>query len=710
MKSMKKHLSRATSLFLSSVMLFGTMTTGVFAAENGASKNTSADKFTPKVTYQVTVTDAERAKIHAAVDNLSGYVGDMVVGDKSYDPNTLIGGLATGSSYNSISYGSKNAGSVPSQYPFTVPSTEKNNNEGDRKTAKFAWVKELAENLGLEVVQRQDDKYVYVEIGDPDAPEMVMALSHLDSPTQSNNPEGNLKRWVNSKGELDPTAYHTPYVKDGWLYGAGVQDDSGPTLATLFAAKALMDSGVKFDRRIRIVMGAYEDSNPGVPSVEDTLKYMDIPYYTGNPGFYDNWCYKSLNREETPIAAYTSDSRFPVVVGNTRAWTPNIEADLSADSGKAFSLLTATAFAAAPAEEENGFFDFLLGKKYTYLYAALTWDEYWANEKVYAAGSTYTVSHWSDDGKTIYLADGTTVGWNRGTITKADGSTVQMDHYEVLGTKYVPVRVATSDLADFCSKYTVVENGGQLVGGYSEKNLTAYTLTAAVDKNTNGLKYATKSGNGYTFSAAHNGTGSGVAEAAQKATDGLTVNLRSGSDVGSFGEFIRVDLNGNYGELGSRMQSVVWTYYGDDSTYTHAKASYGTKFAADNWMHKSMGIQLGLSDSARCQLPEGTDGTGYWTVTIRALGYADTVVKFQTTAENLAKHELASDADRVALQAVVATAQSKAKAAYTADSYANLETELAESVELLSRETLYKAAALEQVTHLTDAVQNLKAA
>ena len=402
----------------------------------------------------------------------------------------------------------------------------------------------------------------------------------------------------------------------------------------------------------------------------------------------------------------------------------------------ALSLLTATAFAAAPAEEENGFFDFLLGKKYTYLYAALTWDEYWANEKVYAAGSsaasaqldsheehdlgafdavsratanhglhrgsfqstaviyakdgsTYTVSHWSDDGKTIYLADGTTVGWNRGTITKADGSTVQMDHYEVLGTKYVPVRVATSDLADFCSKYTVVENGGQLVGGYSEKNLTAYTLTAAVDKNTNGLKYATKSGDGYTFSAAHTGTGSGVAEAAQKAADGLTVNLRSGSDVGSFGEFIRVDLNGNYGELGSRMQSVVWTYYGNDSTYTHAKASYGTTFAADNWMHKS---------------------TGYWTITIRALGYADTVVKFQTTAENLAKHELASDADRAALQAVVTEAQSKAKAAYTADSYANLETELAESVELLSRETLYKAAALEQVTHLTDAVQNLKAA
>ena len=112
------------------------------------------------------------------------------------------------------------------------------------------------------MVQRQDDKYVYVEIGDPDAPEMVMALSHLDSPTASNKPGGNLDRWVDKDGNLDPHAYYHPYVKDGWLYGAGVQDDSGPTLATLFAAKALMDSGVKFDRRIRIVMGAYEDSNP----------------------------------------------------------------------------------------------------------------------------------------------------------------------------------------------------------------------------------------------------------------------------------------------------------------------------------------------------------------------------------------------------------------------------------------------------------------
>ena len=422
----------------------------------------------------------------------------------------------------------------------------------------------------------------------------------------------------------------------------------------------------------------------------------------------------------------------------------------------AFSLLCTTALAAAPDAGENGFFDSLFNR-YTYLYAALDWSEYWANEGVYSAGSTassdqqdshgeydkgafdavsratanhglhrgsfqqtaviyaadgttYTVSHWSDDGKTFYLPDGTAYGWNRGTITKPDGTTVKMDHYEITGTKYVPVRVATKDLDDFCSKYAVVKNGGQLVGGYSENKLVSYDLTAAVDADTNGLKYATKSGDGYTFSAAHKGSGSGIADADQKTASGLTVTVKSGSDVGSFGESIRVDLTGNYGELGSRMQSVVWTYYGDDSTYTNAKAAYGTKFAGDNWMHKSMGIQLGLTDSLRAQFPEGTDGTGYWTITLRALGYADTIIQFQITSDNIAKHELASAEDRAALQAVVSEAQSKVKSQYTAASYADLQTELDESVELLAKTTLYKADALEQVTHLTDAVQNLKAA
>ena len=51
-----------------------------------------------------------------------------------------------------------------------------------------------------------------------------------------------------------------------------------------------------------------------------------------------------------------------------------------------------------------------------------------------------------------------------------------------------------------------------------------------------------------------------------------------------------------------KLYAVKWDYYGNGNKVL---ASYGTKFAADNWMHKAMGIQLGLTDSLRCQLPEG---------------------------------------------------------------------------------------------------------
>jgi len=301
--------------------------------------------FQPSVTYEVSLTPAERTLIHAQVDAIAGDVGDAVVGDGRYDPLSLVGAMITGSSYDSISRG----GTAPTSYPFPVSNTTGNQNERDRKVAKLAWVKKLAEDLGFPVViQRQDDKYVYIEIGDPDAPEMVMALSHLDSPTGSVS-TANLARWRGPDGLIGaasssyPNSYKIPYVKDGWIYGAGMQDDSGPTLATLFAAKALMEAGLPCDRRIRIVMGAYEDGGPGTPSVPNTSTFISTPYYTSNPGFYDNWAYKALNREETPIAAYTSDSRFPVIVGNSGSVTPTVSMNLSSDAGKPFRLVSATA-------------------------------------------------------------------------------------------------------------------------------------------------------------------------------------------------------------------------------------------------------------------------------------------------------------------------------------------------------------------------------
>lgn len=320
-------------------------------------------------------------------------------------------------------------------------------------------------------------------------------------------------------------------------------------------------------------------------------------------------------------------------------------------------------------------------EEYTYVYAGLTWNEYWASEGVYAAGNaasssesdskgesdkggydvvsrattnhglhrgsfqcmakiytedgnTYEVSHWSTDGKTLYLTDGTSVSYAKGVITGEDGEHT-LKTYQVTGIKYVPVAVKTADLDSFKEKYQVVENDGSLTGGYGEQQLVAYTATANVTANTNGLKTATKNEDGtFSFSARQTGTDSGIKDSGKKKAENITTTVKPAS--GSYGEFLRVDFNGaGYGNLGSNMQAVKWTYYGNDSTYSKALDSYGTKFAADNWMHKSMGIQLGLTDSVRCQLPEGYDGRGYWELTVYALGYEDYTVQFKATAENI---------------------------------------------------------------------------
>src|SRR6201991_4465533 len=165
---------------------------------SASATSSGKERFQPSVTYDLSVTDAERDAIHAEDEALAGRVNSARAGDGSYDQLTLIGAMLDGSSYDSISRG----GTAAKAYPFPVSNTEANQNEYDRKVAKLAWVVKLATDLGFPVVvQRQPDKYVYAEIGDPDAPEMVMALSHLDSPTASVS-AGQLARWRGPLGHL----------------------------------------------------------------------------------------------------------------------------------------------------------------------------------------------------------------------------------------------------------------------------------------------------------------------------------------------------------------------------------------------------------------------------------------------------------------------------------------------------------------------------
>lgn len=389
---------------------------------------------------------------------------------------------------------------------------------------------------------------------------------------------------------------------------------------------------------------------------------------------------------------------------------------------------------------------------YSYVYAGLTWQEYWANEGVYNAGDVttsnekdtkgeydkgafdtvtrattnhglhrgsyqcmatidtedgkkYELAGWSSDGKQMILTDGTQLSYNKGTITKADGTTTKLVSYEVTGIKYVPVKVKTSDLADFEQHYRVVKNGEKLYGGFGENKLSSYEYTAAVNADTNGLKTAVKNADGtYSFSARQTGNGKSFAEQDISVAANITSTVKDAT--GSYGEFLRVDINGDgYGALGAMMQAVKWTYYGNDATRTNVVATYGTKFAADNWMHKSMGIQLGLTDSARCQLPAGYDGTGYWSLTVYALGYTDTTIDFEATDANIVKVK-APVSDTSKLSAAIAAADALNEADYTAESWAAMKLEYEEAVDALAVAE-YQADVDEATEHLTAAINAL---
>lgn len=261
----------------------------------------------------------------------------------------------------------------------------------------------------------------------------------------------------------------------------------------------------------------------------------------------------------------------------------------------------------------------------------------------------------------------------------------EIESYVVTGLKYVPVKVKTEDYEAFKAAYTVVENGSTLSGGFSEGNLKNYTdLVAEVTENTNGLKTVTQNEDGsFSFAArVNNGTDSGIKDAALKTAENITTTVKEAN--GSYGEFLRVDLTGEgYGALGADMQAAEWTYYGSDSTYTDPLQSYGTKFASDNWMNKAQGIQLGLTDSLRCKLPAGTDGTGYWTITVYALGYNDYTVKFKVTDANIVKDE-EETVDTTALEVAIKSAENLTESDYTAASWFDLCVELKEAKDELA--------------------------
>lgn len=104
---------------------------------------------------------------------------------------------------------------------------------------------EITRSLGFKTYIDPQGYYGYAEIGQGE--ELLAVLCHLDVV-----PAGDLSDWETPPFEAT--------IKDGWIHGRGVQDDKGPSLAALYAVKALMDAGVTFNKRIRFIYGTDEET------------------------------------------------------------------------------------------------------------------------------------------------------------------------------------------------------------------------------------------------------------------------------------------------------------------------------------------------------------------------------------------------------------------------------------------------------------------
>ena len=111
----------------------------------------------------------------------------------------------------------------------------------------------------------------WIEMGEGDR--MVGIIAHVDTVP------------VESEGWIAPPFDGT--VIDGRIYGRGTSDDKGPAMVALYAMKAVADSGVKLDKRVRLILGGDEEAG--------------------------EWsCMKRYRQtEELPSCAFTPDAEYP---------------------------------------------------------------------------------------------------------------------------------------------------------------------------------------------------------------------------------------------------------------------------------------------------------------------------------------------------------------------------------------------------------------
>ena len=101
------------------------------------------------------------------------------------------------------------------------------------------------ESLGMKTYIDPEGYYGYAEMGQGE--ELFGVLCHLDVV-----PVGNPSDWTNDPFKMVRTS--------DALFGRGTQDDKGPSIAALYAFKALLDQGYELNQRVRFIFGTDEET------------------------------------------------------------------------------------------------------------------------------------------------------------------------------------------------------------------------------------------------------------------------------------------------------------------------------------------------------------------------------------------------------------------------------------------------------------------
>ncbi len=145
---------------------------------------------------------------------------------------------------------------------------------GEETNKALKFMLETCKGFGFRTVNL-DNQLGYAEIGEGD--EIFGILAHLDV--------------VPVGGGWTHEPFAATFSDDGYIYGRGVIDDKGPAVASVYAMKDVLDSGAKFNKRIRIIFGQTEEKGP----------WSDMEYYK--------------QHEELPAMGITPDADFPALCG-----------------------------------------------------------------------------------------------------------------------------------------------------------------------------------------------------------------------------------------------------------------------------------------------------------------------------------------------------------------------------------------------------------